>query len=159
MFPLRITSSHAAVSSSIESMAREKAWAWHETLKQLNQARHRANRVCLGQQSSSKGQRTMNSCGTVVLVYNLWRVSVAVWILDDRDALRGNRHIVGSPYTSFRRKPTRYTVHNICSVFRRGRRTESLISMHDGCPLTSLRISSTKALSHENRTGVRGEPK
>ena len=55
----------------------------------------------------------------VVFVCNLWPVSVAVWVLDDRDALRSTRHIVGSPYTSFRETTSRDTVHNICPGFRR----------------------------------------
>ena len=58
--------------------------------------------------------------GAVVLVCNLWPVSVAVRILDDWDALKGTRHIVGSPYTSFRQICSRDTVHYICSCFRRG---------------------------------------
>ena len=57
--------------------------------------------------------------GTVVLVCNLWPVSAAVRVFDDRDALKGTRNIVGSPYTSFREKTSRDTVHNICSGFRR----------------------------------------
>ena len=118
MLPLRITSSHAVVSSSIESMARERAWAWHETPKQLNQTRHRAIRPCPGQQSSSKMvTNSCSSCGTVILGKNLWPVFVAVWVFDDRDTLRGTRHIIGSPHTTFREKTTRDTVHNVCSVF------------------------------------------
>ena len=113
------------MSSSIESMARERNWAWHETLKQIK---------CPGLQSSSKmAPNNCSSCGTVTLGKNLWPVSVA-WVFDDRDTLRCTRHIVGSPHTSFRRKPTRHTAHNVCSVFCWGARTDPVVSMRDGLP-------------------------
>ena len=160
MFPLRITSSHAVVSSSIESMARDRAWAWHETLTQLNQARHRATRPYLGQQSSSKmATNNCSSCGTVILEKNLWPVSVVVWVFDDRNTLRVHQkcHLKSIHELweeSLQRRGTQRLLR-----FLLGRRTDPLVSMHDACPLTSLRISSTKAFNHGNRTGARVEPK
>ena len=92
----------------------------HEA-QQPPERRAPANRPCHGQQTSSKigTTKTSNSCGTVVLNENLWSVPVAVGILDDRDALRGSRNIVGSPYVGFGRIASRDTVYNICSRFRR----------------------------------------
>ena len=97
--------------------------------------------------------------GTVLLVCNLWPVSLAVRVLDDWDALRDTRNIVGCPFSSFREKTSGDTVYKHLLRFSSGPRTDTLTSMHVGCPPTSRHISSTKALSHGNRTGAKGEPK
>ena len=65
---------------------------------------------------------TTNNCssrGTVVLDEDLWYVPLAAGILDDRDALRGSRSILKSPYMGRRRVSSRNTVHYVCTRLRR----------------------------------------
>ena len=74
----------------------------------------------LGTRRSNAAHNQCKRCmlpGAVVLFCNLWAVSVAVRILDGRDALRCTRHIVGSPcngslYLDARRLPADQPPHH-----------------------------------------------
>ena len=61
------TSSHATLSRSIKSMAREGGLAWHETLEQPRQAQRRAKQAMPWSTTIQQDDNDSSSCGTVDL--------------------------------------------------------------------------------------------